>query len=173
MTIRTFTAPLVGMVFRPPAQDVVNMLPAAQALRIELQDDNPYDPDAIQVLLDGFVDDDTNLGKIFRALREIYSAESPEKLELFTNPLQLGFIANSEKTGGKFASTIKSYMQLDGRNTVPCKLTFDARSRAMLSFEWDSEEVVPDSQKIVATESPLAVAEKTGPKPAIDDEIPF
>ena len=46
------TVPLVGMHFNPPAKQVLAILPAGTPFRLEAEPDNPYDPEAIVVLLD-------------------------------------------------------------------------------------------------------------------------
>lgn len=179
MVARQFNAPLVGMRFRPPAEDVVNSLPGGTKLRVEFQEDNPYDADALAVFLDGFEEGGAN-EMCFNRLKTFFESEGEaDKLQLLCSPLMLGFVANSEKTGGKFASTIKAYMQMDGRHTVDAALGFDAQARPLLIFEWNPDEAVPQEHKVVTT-SPLEAAtqqqqqkQPRDTKRDLDDEIPF
>lgn len=46
------TVPLVGMHFRPPAKQVLAVLPQGCELRLRPEPENPYDQKAIQVLVD-------------------------------------------------------------------------------------------------------------------------
>lgn len=48
------TAYIVGMHFRPPAKDVVNLLPAGTPLLIQREPSNEYDEFAVKVILPGF-----------------------------------------------------------------------------------------------------------------------
>jgi hypothetical protein len=43
--------PIVGAKFRPPAQEVLTLLPAGAELLLRRQPDNPHDGNAVQVLL--------------------------------------------------------------------------------------------------------------------------
>jgi hypothetical protein len=49
---QVFLAPIVGMHFRPPASLLLANCPLGTPLQLRFQPDNPYDPGAIQVLLD-------------------------------------------------------------------------------------------------------------------------
>jgi hypothetical protein len=80
-------APLVGMYFHPPAEDVVGLLHGDTELRIVRQPDNPHDPNACQVLLDGFCESGAH-EDLFHQF-----CEHPGT----TNPLMLGYIG--AKTG--------------------------------------------------------------------------
>lgn len=182
MVARQFVAPLVGMRFRPPAEDVVYSLAGGTELRVEFQEDNPYDADALAVYLDGFEEGGSNEA-LFMQLRDFFEREGEgRKLELMVSPLMLGFVANSEKTGGKWATTIKSYMTLDGRRSVLAKLGFNAQALPQLEFNWNPEDEVSEEHKVV-TSSPLEQVEKTGEqmmqeqlgssRSKLDDDIPF
>lgn len=181
MVARQFTAPLVGMRFHPPAEDVVNTLPGGAKLRVEFQEENPYDADALAVWLDGFEEGGENEA-VYKQLLEFFQQEGADKkIQYMCSPLMLGFVANSEKTGGKWATTIKSYMNLDGRRSVHATLGFNAQAQPSLIFNWSPEEQVEQSARIVTT-SPLEQVEKSGQqqmqeqlgtKKALDDEIPF
>lgn len=52
MTNQTIIAQIVGMHFRPPAKQVLAVLPAGASLRLEREPDNPYDAKALMVMVD-------------------------------------------------------------------------------------------------------------------------
>lgn len=45
----TLTFPIVGSHFRPPAKQILTVLPVGYPLHLQPELDNPYDPNAIQV----------------------------------------------------------------------------------------------------------------------------
>ena len=45
------TYPIVGAKFRPPASGLLSVLPSGAALVVRREPDNPYDPNALQVLV--------------------------------------------------------------------------------------------------------------------------
>ena len=47
-----FVIPLVGAFFRPPAKQLLSVLPAGAQLQLLSDPDNPWDPKAIMVLVD-------------------------------------------------------------------------------------------------------------------------
>lgn len=77
--------PIVGARFRPPAEDVLNLLPAGTTLILRRQPDNPYDENAIQVLL--IWQDEGALEAVVLQCAEEVSAEIDN-----TEPLHLGYI---------------------------------------------------------------------------------
>lgn len=185
--LRSFNSPLVGMRFRPPAEDIVNNLPGGAVLRLVLQPENPHDADAICVLLYGFSAVDGAVHQaLFKTLYGNYEIQAPHKLEMFTDPIQLGFIANSDKTGGKHASSIGAFMRMDGLEQVEGTLSFSADAKPQVLVQWDNDflDKIPDEFKqSISNVSPLdLVAEDTAKAKAIlarpsrqdlDDEIPF
>lgn len=50
--MQTFTAPIVGMFFRPPAKTLLKYLPAESSLTLQRELENPYDPNAVMVFCD-------------------------------------------------------------------------------------------------------------------------
>ena len=48
----TLSIPLVGSNFRPPAREVLSILPAGTSLELRHESDNPYDPNAVAVFVD-------------------------------------------------------------------------------------------------------------------------
>src|ERR1700678_2710237 len=51
----THTCPIVGAHFRPPAKSILSALPNSCPLRLRPEPDNPYDSNALQVLVSGQV----------------------------------------------------------------------------------------------------------------------
>jgi hypothetical protein len=103
-------APIVGMYFHPPAEDVINLLSGGTELRVVRQPDNPHDPNACQVLLDGFCE-----GGIHEDLFHQF-CEHPRA----NNPLMLGYIG--AKTGD--AMVLASAMDAIGIKECTGELTF-------------------------------------------------
>jgi hypothetical protein len=128
-------APLVGMRFRPPAEDVVKNLPSDTEVLLRRQEDNPHDPDAIQVLLSGFSEG----GQHQQLRKKLLEGRSEDEQDAFVDPLPLGYIANSEKTGGRFASEISKVMAADSMDTVPGKLVFGASGNPQVVVAWDTQ----------------------------------
>lgn len=132
----THQAPIVGMAFRPPAQDVIMLLPVGAKLHLVREPDNPHDPDAIKVLLLDF-DENGPYAELFEHLGEMVEADTYGHLrwtvESLTNPFHLGYIANSPKTGGKFASEICAWIVPDERKEAT--LVYSASGKPQAQFE--------------------------------------
>jgi hypothetical protein len=148
-----FEANLVGMHFRPPAKDVVNNLAANTELLVRRQPDNPYDTNALQVLLEGFCEGGEN-EPAWEAVRQIKweelggdengEGELDEENQLvfgeycetvLTDPLPLGYICNGEKTGGKKADMISPQMDAIEMTSVPGKLSFNEKGLPIVVIE--------------------------------------
>lgn len=144
-------APLVGMHFRPPASDVVNLLPVGTKLILQREPLNPYDSNAIRVLLPGFSADGER-ADIFSVMKEALAArpnigeESKWDEESLTNPFFLGYVANSEKTGGKFADQITEI--LDDTTETECAATLifsmEGKPQVNVDFEFSDDEAEGD-----------------------------
>ena len=134
------TGPLVGMHFRPPAKDVVNLLPAGCPLILQRQPDNQYDINAVQVLLPGFSADGQH-AHIFMQFKND-ALDDEELLGRLQDPLFVGFVANSEKTGGKKADLIAREMDGLGLLRVSAKLAFNPKGDA--TIETDCEPVIEE-----------------------------
>lgn len=137
-----FDGHLVGMHFRPPAKDIVNMLPAGAELLAVRQPDNPHDVNAISVVLPGWCkggQHDALFQQISEQLTEPCTTdeERAEALAVMVDPMPLGYICNGEKTGGKKADTIAPQMDGAGITNIPCKLTFDEKGKPMVVIESD------------------------------------
>lgn len=113
--------PIVGARFRPPAEDVLRNLPSGADLILRRQPDNPYDANAVQVMLP-----DGDIANEMAALFE------------FEPPLHLGFIPRTE------AASIGP--QMDERQIEEIKglLTFSPQGAPLVSFHWEESETVAD-----------------------------
>lgn len=94
-----FQFPIVGAYFRPPAAAVLEALPTGAVLALRAEPENPYDPNAIQVLM---------AGQSLTALSEAARTELDAKLpnygftleELVETPeIHLGYIPRDSAAG--------------------------------------------------------------------------
>lgn len=114
-----FTAPIVGMSFRPPAFKVLSQLPFGTELWVKRQPDNPYDPNACQVLLPGFSASGSLADLYKECLIEALPDDLPAGRNLWnvsalTDPLFVGFISAKTGHAEKLADI------LDKANVEPC-----------------------------------------------------
>lgn len=102
---------IVGARFRPPAQDILNVLPAGTPLMLVRQPENPYDARACAVMLDW--------------------ADFPDTISQFgadlPNPLHLGFIPAKEN------AEISNKMDIEGKSLVGI-LTFSLAGGPMIEL---------------------------------------
>ncbi len=90
-----FTTLLVGAHFRPPAKQVLAALPAGAELSFELEDSNPYDPNAVKVFVDPKLIPDSQ----FQALEPELNQSGVILEQLMSGgPVWLGYVP---MTGGK------------------------------------------------------------------------
>lgn len=68
---KVLTTLLVGDHFRPPAKLVLAHLPSGTRLRLELEDGNPYDQDAIRVLVETRLIPESQFGALETALPDM------------------------------------------------------------------------------------------------------
>lgn len=137
-----FEAPIVGMHFRPPAKDVINMLPSGADLELRRQPDNEYDANAVQVFLHGFSRDPAS------AHSSLYEVLAGDQEELFLaeagwiDPLPLGYV-DSKKTGmAKLFSEVMDEAQLSSV-TGTLKFTMDGKPLVVTEFDpWEAAELV-------------------------------
>lgn len=148
----THQAPIVGMAFRPPANDVIMLLPVGAKLQLVREPDNPHDADAIRVLLLDF-DENGPYAELFEHLGEMAEADTYGHLkwnmESLTNPFHLGYIANSPKTGGKYASEICNLVLPE--QVLEAELVYSASGKPLAQFEiltGDPKEFVKDPDDI-------------------------
>jgi len=99
--------PIVGQRFRPPASELLNMLPGGHPIELEREPDNLYDPNAVKVLipLSDFAHE---------ALGEIYKDEQ-EGWQPRAFPFHVGYVpkelAKMLVEGGEFQT--KGYLAFD------------------------------------------------------------
>lgn len=91
----TITSLLVGMHFRPPASTILAHLPAGAKLILEPEPENPYDADALKVLVDPREIPESQ----FSQLDEVLPASGATLEQIMSSgPIWLGYVA---KSGGK------------------------------------------------------------------------
>jgi hypothetical protein len=129
--------PIVGARFRPPAEDVLRLLPAGTELILRRQPENPHDGNAVQVLLPGSHD-----------LEEIWKIIQSELGEDFNDDLHLGFIPRADQKlpmdaarlaplmdANADASDERGFFAIDIKGT----LTFGPTGNPMIAFEEPKE----------------------------------
>ena len=92
------SVPIVGMAFRPPALSVINQLAVGTELTLQRQFDNPYDENAIKVLLPGFGPGLEHEAIYKDALTDALPDDLPAgkntwNVGSLTNPFFLGYVA--------------------------------------------------------------------------------
>lgn len=133
------TLPIVGARFRPPAQEVLDNLPAGAKLLLRRQPDNPYDGNAVQVMLnfDAVADlpDSTRVSHVL-----IDHEKLPQDF-----PLHLGFIPR--EAAAKLAPVMDQWARDNGIEEEgtfaieeaeaewPATLTFSTSGGPCVSFE--------------------------------------
>jgi HIRAN domain len=120
----TYTAPIVGMAFRPPAAAVMQQLPFETKLLLKREPENEYDSNAIRVLLPGF-----SANGIHKDLFEsCFEQALPDEFEAgrgvwnrcqLTNPLHLGYV--KAKDGP--AAEISALLDARGISEIEAKLS--------------------------------------------------
>lgn len=144
-----FEAPVVGMHFRPPAKDVINLLAGDTELLLERQPDNEYDPKAVKVMLYGFTAEGQHKDLFMRFKNDALSSptDNQEELDRLQDPLWLGFV--SAKTG--HAAQIADFMDENKAPSWPAKLMFGMKGEPMIYIEMpeagpkDSAEAAADT----------------------------
>jgi hypothetical protein len=117
------------------------LLPTGAKLTLVREPDNPHDTDAVKVLLDDFNEDGPH-AHLLESLGEQVEADTfghlKWGLDQLTDPFFIGYVANSPKTGGKFASEICNLMPPD--QAIPATLTFSAAGRPQAQFDIVTDE---------------------------------
>lgn len=147
------TAPIVGMHFRPPAKDVLNLLPGGTELLLLREPDNAHDFSAIKVLVPGFSPDgkhaDIYEGCLAQAMADEHGA-LPWNKDSLTDPLHVGYV-DSTKTG----RAVEWSIELDQMDTMMWegKLTFSLDGKPVVEVKWpapvarnEEEEEAKDKQ---------------------------
>lgn len=133
----SYSAPLVGAYFRPPAQAVLSQLPSGAALLIEPEPSNPYDENACRVLLCDFSEEGV-YKQLFLDLMEAALPDGVEKNHKgewyksdLTDPLHLGYI--SSKTG--HAAAVAALIRERSVTFLPAQLSFNPGGQAEVTFD--------------------------------------
>lgn len=127
------TLPIVGAKFRPPAEDVLRLLPANAPLLLRRQPENPHDGNAVQVL---YKPDDSTSNDVLDVLVE----------NAIEDIVHLGFIPR--EAAQQLAIVMDKWwcdnnpdefdqnggIVFDNLPEWPAALTFSATGRAMVSF---------------------------------------
>ena len=95
---RTITTLLVGDHFRPPAKLLLAHLPSGCELGLEPEDSNPYDEEAVRVMLDPRLIPDSQYPALEDETSGLPTMGFTLEQVMSTGPMQLGYIP---KTGGK------------------------------------------------------------------------
>lgn len=134
------TLPIVGARFRPPAQEVLDSLPAGAKLLLRRQPDNPYDRNAVQVLWPNT--ENIEVGRWFGYGEANETGIATVNAEL---PLHLGFIPR--EVAAKLAPVMDTWLEREWEDdcsddTVaewPATLTFSTSGEPCVSFEAPQE----------------------------------
>lgn len=113
---------LKGAHFHPPAGRLLPMLPTGATLILDPEPDNPYDPNAVRVLIEPHnVSDSTEA-----LIREACPDFGLEPDEVFSAPIMLGYIA--KESAGAWAK------RLDGQQGG-ASLSHDLSGAPMVRWE--------------------------------------
>lgn len=123
------SAPLVGMRYRPAGTIIISGLGMDQELRLEREPGNPFDENAIKVLLPS--DWNETLPELWaEALAEAESISAT----LSPDSTHIGYVAR------EFAKDWAPLMDQAGESFPPARLTFSSGGSPMVSFEVEGEE---------------------------------
>ena len=117
--------PIVGMKFRPPAQGILNVLPAGAKLLARREPSNAYDANAIQVLWCT----DPALVETSKLDLSVEGYGSSAASVLAQNEWHLGYIPRTE------ALVLAPKMDAAGKTMLEARLTFSASGLAMCTLE--------------------------------------
>ena len=124
--------PIVGQRFRPPASELLNMLPGGHAIELLPEPDNPYDPNAVKVMIP--FSEFANA-----ALDEIY-ADPQDGWQNKELPFHVGYIPKE----------LAKMLVESGEFQTKGYLAFDMSGRPV--FEPNAEEPVPGEKPDFAKE---------------------
>ena len=128
---------LVGSHFRPPAKQVLAHLPSFTNLRLEREDDNPYDENAIRV----YVDPQAIPEQEYESLeRELQGTGHDVDTVCQQDEIWLGYIA---ATGGKPLHGTKYVGNKEFRDLFwdsRAELRFDGQGRALVALLAQAQE---------------------------------
>lgn len=181
----TLTAPIVGAHFRPPAKDILNLLPGGARLLLQREPDNPYDSAAVKVLLPGFGPGGEHVELYESFLVQAQADEFgslPWNKDSLTDPCHLGYV-DSKKTGK--AAEFSSHMDGLQLSEHEATMSFDLSGKPTVEVTFPAP---TEEQKLAETEAKAnaaakAAAERLRRREAaearkaagdpLDDDIPF
>jgi HIRAN domain len=121
------TCGIVGARYRPPAAGLLGILPSGAALEVRREPENPYDPNALQVLVHCNALATLSEEQLQAAVEgfgfsaaEVALHEPPE--------WHLGYVPRSE------ASELAGNFDVAGVREVAASLTFDLQGRPCVAF---------------------------------------
>lgn len=127
------SVPIVGVHFRQGGKAVLGSLPTGADLRLLREPANPYDPDALQVQARLTAIPDSEVANLDLQLQG-YGLDYASLLAA-DEWFHLGYVANSDKTGGKFATALSQILDAAGRSTHMARLGFLADGKPVAMWE--------------------------------------
>lgn len=128
-----FSSPIVGGRFRPPAAEVLNMLPQGTKLKLQREPDNQYDPNAIRVELLESPEHKALLDECFLP----YSGDEPN-LQQNAFPFHLGYVPKPKAE--MLAPMLDGLVScIEAGNSVEGTLEFSLEGRPTVDFEIEDE----------------------------------
>lgn len=124
--------PLVGAHFRPPAKFVLASLPAGTRLSLCPEPENPYDPEAVQVLLSGADIPESCYGAINEA---VLGTGSDIDTILANEVLHLGYLPRVTEKQPKGNRDAIAMAALAGWDALACKLKFSGDDKPLVEIE--------------------------------------
>lgn len=144
----TQTTLIVGAHFRPPAKQLLGHLPTGAKLQLLPQDDNPYDPAAVQVLVDPQQIPSERWEQLDQELLE--TGNTVEQV-MSGGPVQLGFVPAQAGKPLEKARAAQPHLGLlgnvqvrellgqeqSGQISLTTTLTFAIDGSPMAELSWD------------------------------------
>jgi hypothetical protein len=129
---------IVGAKFRPPAAGVLSVLPGSASLIVRREPSNPYDPNALQVLVPADVLAALPQPQLLAAIEGFgFTLGEAGPGQIVTNdyarsplemPLHLGYVPRTE------AATLAGAFDKVGVSEVPAELTFATDGAPRVAF---------------------------------------
>ena len=147
----TLTCPIVGSHFRPPAKQLLTVLPVGSALVLRPEPDNPYDENAIQVLV--------SVASTYPVAKWAVLATAlagtgfePQDLidrEAIEGPLQLGYIPKSgTKTAAGGPGNIEVLQAMAPPGTAyQARLVLSSKGIPLVRIIFPSPDTNPQAQE--------------------------
>lgn len=133
------SCPLVGMHFRPPAKAILAFLPSNAAVALKLEPSNPYDANAVQVLVAS-----TQVPEDLRSSLESQLGPMGHDLESFDagSPWHLGYIKReyAEDLAPRLRALHEQGLAAspdvgEAEREFPAKLAFDGAGKPLVVLE--------------------------------------